>query len=151
MSVLKYYDETSSTWIAVAKGEKGEKGDTGGIGPEGPQGVPGATPTLPSLGITSTAAELNYTDGVTSNIQTQLSTKAPLASPALTGTPTAPTAAAGTSTTQVATTAFVENSAPFIISATAPTNTSKLWIDNSGIAYFYNGTAWVSIKGTYAD
>lgn len=32
---------------------------------------------------------------------------APLASPALTGTPTAPTAAAGTNTTQVATTAFV--------------------------------------------
>jgi hypothetical protein len=33
--------------------------------------------------------------------------KANLASPALTGTPTAPTAAAGTSTTQIATTAFV--------------------------------------------
>ena len=33
---------------------------------------------------------------------------APLASPALTGTPTAPTAAAGTNTTQVATTAFVQ-------------------------------------------
>lgn len=35
------------------------------------------------------------------------STKAPLASPALTGVPTAPTAAIGTSTTQLATTAFV--------------------------------------------
>ena len=34
--------------------------------------------------------------------------KAPLASPALTGTPTAPTAAAGTNTTQLATTAFVK-------------------------------------------
>jgi hypothetical protein len=33
--------------------------------------------------------------------------KAPLASPALTGTPTAPTATAGTNTTQLATTAFV--------------------------------------------
>lgn len=33
--------------------------------------------------------------------------KAPLASPALTGTPTAPTAAPGTNTTQIATTAFV--------------------------------------------
>ena len=33
--------------------------------------------------------------------------KAPLASPALTGTPTAPTAASGTNTTQIATTAFV--------------------------------------------
>lgn len=37
------------------------------------------------------------------------STLAPKASPALTGTPTAPTAAAGTNTTQIATTAFVQN------------------------------------------
>lgn len=36
-----------------------------------------------------------------------LASKAPLASPALTGTPTAPTAAAGTDTQQIATTAFV--------------------------------------------
>jgi hypothetical protein len=36
-----------------------------------------------------------------------LAAKAPLASPALTGTPTAPTASAGTNTTQLATTAFV--------------------------------------------
>ena len=37
-----------------------------------------------------------------------LATKAPLASPALTGTPTAPTAAADTNTTQIATTAYVQ-------------------------------------------
>ena len=43
-------------------------------------------------GITATTAELNYTDGVTSNIQTQLNTKAPLASPTFTGTATIPTA-----------------------------------------------------------
>jgi hypothetical protein len=36
-------------------------------------------------------------------------TRAPLASPAFTGTPTAPTAAAGTNNTQIATTAFVQN------------------------------------------
>jgi hypothetical protein len=36
-----------------------------------------------------------------------ISSKAPLASPALTGTPTAPTAPAGTNTTQLANTAFV--------------------------------------------
>lgn len=35
-------------------------------------------------------------------------TRAPLASPALTGTPTAPTASTGTNTTQLATTAFVQ-------------------------------------------
>ena len=39
--------------------------------------------------LTATATELNYTDGVTSSIQTQLNTKAPTASPTFTGTVTA--------------------------------------------------------------
>jgi|14_taG_2_1085336.scaffolds.fasta_scaffold11234_4 hypothetical protein len=43
------------------------------------------------VAITSTAAELNYTDGVTSAIQTQLDAKAPLASPTFTGTANVPT------------------------------------------------------------
>lgn len=42
-------------------------------------------------------------------VNTQLGLKANLASPTFTGTPKAPTAAAGTNTTQVATTAFVKN------------------------------------------
>lgn len=54
------------------------------------------------------AAELVYLDGVTSNVQTQLDAKAALASPTFTGTPLAPTAASGTSSTQIATTAFVQ-------------------------------------------
>jgi hypothetical protein len=71
------------------------------------------TPTAAELNVlagipaTLTAAELGYVDGVTSAIQTQLNAKAALASPALTGTPTAPTATAADSTTQLATTAFV--------------------------------------------
>jgi hypothetical protein len=40
-------------------------------------------------------------------LDAELALLAPLASPALTGDPTAPTAAAGTNTTQIATTAFV--------------------------------------------
>lgn len=45
---------------------------------------------------------------------------APLASPALTGTPTAPTAATATNTTQLATTAFVQNNlANYLTTATA--------------------------------
>jgi hypothetical protein len=43
-----------------------------------------------------------------SGLTTDLGLKAPLASPALTGTPTAPLAATGTNTTQVATTSFVQ-------------------------------------------
>ncbi len=59
-------------------------------------------------GATITTAELNYSSGVTSAIQTQLNTKAAIASPTFTGTPAAPTASTGTNTTQVATTAFVQ-------------------------------------------
>jgi hypothetical protein len=71
-------------------------------------GITASTAELNLLdGVTATTTELNYVDGVTSGIQGQLDDKAPLASPALTGTPTAPTATAGTNTTQVATTAFV--------------------------------------------
>ncbi len=63
--------------------------------------------TLDGVPATLTATELGYVDGVTSAIQTQIDTKAPLASPALTGTPTAPTATAGDNSTKIATTAFV--------------------------------------------
>jgi hypothetical protein len=42
------------------------------------------------VAITATATELNYVDGVTSAIQTQLNDKAPLASPTFTGTVTLP-------------------------------------------------------------
>lgn len=66
--------------------------------------------TFPNItgAVTPTHTELNYVGGVTSALQTQLNTKAPLASPTLTGTPAAPTASAATSTTQIATTAFVQ-------------------------------------------
>jgi hypothetical protein len=44
------------------------------------------------------------------NIQTAVNSKADIASPAFSGTPTAPTKAAGTADTSIATTAFVDNS-----------------------------------------
>lgn len=46
---------------------------------------------------------------------------APLASPALTGTPTAPTATAGTNTTQIATTAFVQTAVSNLIDSAPAT------------------------------
>lgn len=55
------------------------------------------------------------------NLQTVLDGKAPLASPALTGTPTAPTASAGTNTTQVATTAFVSTALSNLIESAPST------------------------------
>jgi hypothetical protein len=44
-------------------------------------------------GITATTSELNFVDGVTSAIQTQIDAKAPIADPTFTGTATIPTAA----------------------------------------------------------
>jgi hypothetical protein len=52
-----------------------------------------------------------------SGLSTSLGLKADLASPALTGTPTAPTATAGTNTTQVATTAFVGTAVSNLVAA----------------------------------
>jgi hypothetical protein len=54
------------------------------------------------------AAALGEDPNFATTITNSIATKAPLASPALTGTPTAPTAATATNTTQIATTAFVK-------------------------------------------
>ena len=59
------------------------------------------------------------------NLTTDLSAKAPLVSPALTGTPTAPTATAGTNTTQIATTAFVSTAVADLV-ASAPSTLNTL-------------------------
>jgi hypothetical protein len=48
-----------------------------------------------------------YVDAADAQLTAALASKAPLASPALTGTPTAPTAAVGINSTQLATTAYV--------------------------------------------
>jgi len=56
------------------------------------------------------AAALNDDANFAGTVTTALADKAPIASPALTGVPTAPTAAAGTNTTQIATTAYVQDS-----------------------------------------
>ena len=54
-------------------------------------------------GVTATTTELNYVDGVTSAIQTQIDTKAPLASPTFTGTVTIPANSAITGVPYLAT------------------------------------------------
>ena len=71
----------------------------------------GATLSTAELNILAgaliTTTELNSLQGVTSGVQGQLDTKAPLSSPVLTGTPTTPTAPPGTNNSQIASTAFV--------------------------------------------
>jgi trimeric autotransporter adhesin len=63
--------------------------------------------TKSSVGLGNVDNTADTAKPVSTAQQTALDLKANLASPALTGTPTAPTAAAATDTTQVATTAFV--------------------------------------------
>jgi hypothetical protein len=62
---------------------------------------------LRSGGASADPAFASIAESEVTSLVSDLALKAPLASPALTGTPTAPTAAGGTNTTQIATTAFV--------------------------------------------
>ena len=86
----------------------------GGIDPNAVSGLAATTAQVAS----NTASIATNTIGITANTaainaevvraEAAEALLAPLASPGLTGTPTAPTAAAGTNTTQLATCAFVQ-------------------------------------------
>lgn len=66
--------------------------------------------------------------------------KAPLASPALTGTPTVPTATAGTNTTQAASTAFVTASAALNVKYTDTATMLSPIVHKNGTAQTINST-----------
>jgi len=81
-----------------------------------------------------------------SGLQDQIDTKAPLASPALTGTPTAPTAAVGTDSTQVASTAYVRgeiiDTAAGLVDYSGAGPVWPLAVDSTGQALiWYDATA----------
>jgi hypothetical protein len=65
------------------------------------------------------ATSHTHAESDVTNLTSDLALKAPLASPALTGTPTTPTATSGTNTTQIASTAFVKTAVDNVI-ASAP-------------------------------
>lgn len=69
--------------------------------------INGAPATLDTL--KEIAAAINNDSKFSTTINNALALKAPLSSPALTGTPTAPTAAQSVNNTQIATTAFVKS------------------------------------------
>jgi len=128
------------TGATGSPGPKGDQGDVGAQGPQGDtgaQGSPGATgaqgaPGTPGIqgpqgdvgpqgppGVVSATAPLNYNSG-TQNISIDLSAYATLASPALTGNPTAPTPTAGDNDTSIATTAFVSNAITALVGTAGP-------------------------------
>lgn len=84
-----------------------------------------------NLGLKNVDNTSDLNKPVSTATQTALDAKAPLASPGFTGIPTAPTAAAGTSTTQIATTAFV-NAALATVASSDATATQKGRIQLAG-------------------
>ena len=132
---MKYLGETSlKKLIALIKGDIATKQtkimETGLLKGDGSGNVSAAT------------ANTDYLPATDANLQ---------------GTPTAPTAAKGNNTTQVATTAFVQDALSgisakgFEFGTTAPTNTNLLWIDttNGSILKYYNGKEWTAISSTF--
>lgn len=99
-------------------------------------------------------SDTTYTDGTAGytlkakqdgNGNVITSTYAPLSSPALSGTPTAPTATAGTNTTQIATTAFVQTA----VSGVAGAMYFKGTIGTGGTAGTTLPTTGVKVGDTY--
>jgi hypothetical protein len=86
------------------------------------------------------------------NLVTELSNKAPLTSPALTGTPTAPTATPGTNTTQIATTAYIASlasaGAPPVVSSTSSGAGSGSYYSKSDHSHGYSNTTIADLGST---
>jgi hypothetical protein len=148
----------SSTNIATTAFVKAAIASTAGAS------VATIAPTSPNTGqlwfnTTSGVNQLYVWTGSAWTSTTNLSTYAPLASPAFTGTPTAPTPVAGNSSTQIATTAFVTNlvagylplsggtltgtltTAAVVIPST-PTLNPALYFNVSGGNYITNGVGF---------
>lgn len=103
-----------------------------------------ATPSMDGTAATGTAKRFALQD----HVHPSDTTKAPLASPALTGTPTAPTAATGTSTTQIATTEFVANTVGAMTSGVSDVKIDNASIVTSGVANIpiASGDVWGVVK-----
>lgn len=130
-------------------------------------------PTIPDLSKGDTKGSGNAVTDITVNGHTITLTKgttfASVASPTFTGTPAAPTAASGTNTTQIATTAFVQQELAnfddeiFIPVSTLPTTnikTNKIYIVPNSLAspennlydeYIYKNNAWELIGTSQID
>jgi len=83
-----YWNSTSSAlFIYTGSAWSGAVFDTAGalFGSNNLSDVDNAATALSNLGLSATATELNYVDGVTSAIQTQLNTKAASSNPVFTG------------------------------------------------------------------
>ena len=114
-------------------------------------GTPSSAKTLTAFSqtdgkVSATFSNIAIAESQVTNLTTDLAAKAPLASPTFTGTPKAPTAAAGTNTTQIATTEFV-NTAVTNGLATADALVYKGTISGSTESAAYGGLTVAANKG----
>lgn len=108
--------------------------------------------------VTQHQGSLALTQSQISNLISDLAAKAALASPAFTGTPTAPTAAFNTNTTQIATTAYVINATPIYVwvSGSNATTTGQSLTNITGLSvaliantkYFFSANLSVQSSST---
>jgi len=100
-----------------------------------------APTALTNLGVTAAGAAL--LDDANAAAQRETLGAAALASPAFTGVPAAPTAAAATNTTQLATTAYTRTAIPNVLNASgsAPIYACRAWVN-------FNGTGTVAIRAS---
>ena len=75
-------------------------------------------------------------------IATAITSKADTASPTFTGTPSAPTAASGTNSTQLATTAFVQAALSALYPVGFVLSTVTNYADSAAVVAEYGGTTW---------
>jgi hypothetical protein len=137
---------TSGTWNAGVIA--GQYGGTG---------VANTGKTITIGGNFTTSGAFTTTLTVTGNTNVTLPTSgtlATLASPAFTGTPTAPTATAGTNTTQIATTAFVASAlsgvtggASYQTTAPVSPTVGQIWVDSDEVVTSLNSNDFLLKSG----
>lgn len=145
-------------FVAIAAAVN-SKADAAGGALTGAQNFTGATITVPTktaLDNSLNAASTAYADAAVAAEAAIRVTYAPLASPALTGVPTAPTAAAGTATNQIATMAALvaqafSSALPGISGATTGKFVTNNGTSASWAAVSLSGTSTAAINANEID
>lgn len=107
-----------------------------------------STPSMDGTASTGTAKRFALQD----HVHPSDTSKAPIASPEFTGTPTAPTATTGTSNKQIATTEFVANTVGAMTSGVSDVKVDGKSVVTNGIASITAGTgsSYPTMNGTRA-
>lgn len=111
---------------------------------EGGSSVPKTSTTPKMDGTAAIGSETAYAAG--DHVHPTDTTRAPLASPAFTGTPTAPTATVSTNSTQIATTAFVHDMTDPLVTGVSDVEVDGTSVVTNGIAGITSPNAFANVK-----